>query len=104
MDAAPVIPEFFYDNPREMLENHRRYYLMVNAIARRVRQLQLGDSPMAVGIGPTRDLIYTAQQEFLEDKLRIIPRGVDDTEELASLDVDDMFGGDENVSFEDDDE
>lgn len=68
------LPSFFDDNPGDMIREHRMQYLMVNAVARRVRQLQLGERAQALPPDGIRDPLHIARQEFLEDKLDIIPK------------------------------
>lgn len=65
---------FFDENPGDFLREHRSYYLMVNAIARRVRQLQTGERALALPPDGNREAVNIAIHEFLEDKLEIIPR------------------------------
>lgn len=65
---------FFDEDPADFIREHRRYYLMVNAISKRVRQLQLGDRALALPASGSRDPIYIAQEEFLQGKLAITQR------------------------------
>jgi len=68
-------PAFFEENPGKLIREHRMHYLLVNAVSRRVRQLQLGEKALALPPDAVnRDSSYIARQEFLEDKLEIIPR------------------------------
>jgi DNA-directed RNA polymerase subunit K/omega len=60
----------FYANPKKLLENREYNYLMVNAIAKRVRGLQSGKTPTVLRTG---DVVETARQEFLADQLVIVP-------------------------------
>ncbi|MGI8904885.1 MAG: DNA-directed RNA polymerase subunit omega [Candidatus Sumerlaeaceae bacterium] len=72
MSAA--IPSFFDENPGDMIRQHRLQYLIVNATARRVRQLQLGERAQAFPPDGSRDLLHIATQELLEDKLDVFPK------------------------------
>lgn len=65
---------FFDERPADLLQEHRQVYLMINAIAKRVRQLQLGDRALALPANGSRDPLYIAQEEFLQDKLEITER------------------------------
>lgn len=67
---------FFNENAGELIKEHRLYYLLVNAVSKRVRQLQLGDRALALPSDGTRDVVAIALQEFAEDKLDIIPRAL----------------------------
>jgi DNA-directed RNA polymerase subunit K/omega len=60
----------FYANPKGLLEKREYSYLMVNAIAKRVRGLQTGKTPTVLRTG---DVLETARQEFLADQLLIVP-------------------------------
>lgn len=73
---SDALPTFFEENPGELIREHRRYYLMVNAIARRVRQLQTGDRALSLPADNNRDPLHIAIQEFLDDKLEIVPKQV----------------------------
>lgn len=74
LDSADTKQSFFDEEPSDLIREHRCYYLMVNAISRRVRQLQLGERALALPPSGTRDPFYVAQEEFLQDKLDITPR------------------------------
>ena len=65
---------FFDEKPSDLIREHRQVYLLVNGIARRVRQLQTGDRALALPANGNRDPFYVAQEEFLQDKLVIVPR------------------------------
>lgn len=65
-------------------------YLMVNAVSRRVRQLQLGERALAVPLDGNRDLTHVAKSEFLEGKLIVVPKQMFEgnlQQEVAPLDV-----------------
>lgn len=65
----------------ELLKERRGTYLVVNAVSKRVRQLQLGERPL-VGVGEgQRDQIQTAIQEFQAGKVLVHPRVVAEEEE-----------------------
>ena len=64
----------FETNPADLIKERRGPYLMVNAIAKRVRGLQLGEKALALSPDGTRDAVKIATQEFLDDKLEIIRR------------------------------
>lgn len=68
------LPAFFDETPSDLIREHRLQYLMVNAVARRVRQLQLGERAQALPADGSRDPLHIARQEFLEDKLDVIPK------------------------------
>lgn len=65
---------FFDENPGEFIRDRRMHYLMVNAISRRVRQLQLGERALSTPPDGSRDTTRVAIQEFLDDHLEITPR------------------------------
>ena len=95
---------FFDEKPADLLRDHRYNYLMVNAIARRVRQLQLGERALALPEDGSRDPLYIAQAEFMNDKLAITPRDIsrlyEDYNEMPSP-LDAMLSMDEEeVSFD----
>ena len=99
------IPGFFEEDPASMIRDHRQYYLMVNAISKRVRQLQTGDRALALPDDGSRDPLYVARAEFLNDKLTITPRSVGifmpDAIEDEGPDLDALLGMDEDeVSFD----
>ncbi len=103
-DLEVKIPGFFDNNPADLIREHREYYLMVNAISKRVRQLQLGDRPLALPADGSRDPLYIAQEEFLRDKLVITPRSVGlhflEFEEDPGQDMDALLGvAEDEVSF-----
>lgn len=110
MDEPEVkIPGFFNNNPSDLIKDHREYYLMVNAISKRVRQLQLGDRALALPADGSRDPLYIAQEEFLQDKLVITPRSVGlhflEFEEDPGQDMEALLGVEENeVSFDSSDD
>lgn len=112
MDETEVkIPGFFNNKPSDLITEHREYYLMVNAISKRVRQLQLGDRALALPADGSRDPLYIAQEEFLRDKLVITPRSVGlhflEFEEDAGPDMDALLGVEEdevNFGISDDEE
>lgn len=57
-----------------MLREQRGNYLMINAVSRRVRQLQLGERAQATLPDGSRDSVRIAMQEFIDEKLEIVPR------------------------------
>lgn len=96
---------FFQEKPSDMITEHRQYYLMVNAISRRVRQLQLGERALALPASGSRDPLYIAQEEFMQDKLAITQRKAalhfPDFEEDEIPDMDALLGmDDDEVSFD----
>lgn len=105
--SEAAIPSFFNENPGDALREHRLQYLMVNAVARRVRQLQLGERAQALPPDGNRDPLHIAKQEFLEDKLDIYPKQMfagrpepaeiplDVAADYDSLGLADNFGDDE---------
>lgn len=66
--------EFFNEKPSDLIKEHRQVYLLINAIAKRVRQLQLGDRALALPANGNREALYISQEEFLQDKLKITER------------------------------
>jgi DNA-directed RNA polymerase subunit K/omega len=101
------IPAFFDENPSDLIREHRMQYLMVNAVAKRVRQLQLGERAQALPPDGNRDPLHIARQEFLEDKLDVMPKViVDPRDEIAeepldvAADYDDLGIGDDFGSEE----
>lgn len=61
----------------DLLREHRGYYLLVNTIARRVRQLQLGERPLSQCADGSRDVVKLTIQELLDSKLKVVPKGHD---------------------------
>lgn len=111
-NVADDIVSCFDESPAVLLKEHRQCYLMVNAVARRVRQLQTGDRALALPANGSRDPLYIAQEEFLQDKLLIVPREMSDYDqpdldnELPDLDA--LLGmsdeGDDFAAIDDEDE
>ncbi len=104
-EISKKIPSFFDASPSDMIKDHRQYYLMVNAISKRVRQLQLGDRALALPASGSRDPLYIATEEFLQDKLTVTPRKAalhfPDFEDDDLPDMDALLGmDDEEVSFD----
>lgn len=64
------------ETPAQLIQEHRGYYLIVNAISKRVRQLQLGERAQALPPDGSREAVRIATQEFLEDKLEITQKQV----------------------------
>src|SRR5687768_9111512 len=88
--SEAAIPNFFNEEPAVYLREHRMQYLMVNAVARRVRQLQLGERAQALPADGNRDLLHVAKAEFLEGKLIVVPKQMFEPnlqQEEAPLDV-----------------
>lgn len=77
MSDTIAIPAFEAENTGQLIRDRRYNYLTVNAIAKRVRQLQLihNDRPGAMPTDPTKDFIAIATQEYLDNKLLIVPKG-----------------------------
>lgn len=61
----------FSEEPAKLIKEHRGYYLLVNAIAKRVRGLQLGDKALALPPDGSREVTRIAIQEFLDGKTEI---------------------------------
>ena len=76
----------FEERMPDLISEHRGIYLLVNAVARRVRELQMGDRSYAIPTDKPKDLIKIAMQEFMDEKIRVVRRADLDTE---LLDVDD---------------
>jgi DNA-directed RNA polymerase subunit K/omega len=67
-----VAESVFEEDPAKLLKERRGTYLMVNAVAKRVRELQLGEKSLALSPDGTRDPVKIATQEFVEGKLDIV--------------------------------
>lgn len=95
---------FFDETPSDLIREHRQIYLIINATAKRVRQLQLGERPLALPADGSRDPVYIAREEFMQDKLRISERVVaaDFDPELDNSQGEDLlYGlGDEELSLD----
>jgi len=76
MEELDNYPAFFKSKAIDMLSDHHDYYLLVNAISLRVRQLQLGDRPMAHPADGSHDLVAIAKAELSEGKIEIVPRAL----------------------------
>ena len=61
----------------ELLREHRGYYLLVNTISKRVRQLQLGERALSQCADGSREVVKLAIQELLDSKLKVVPKGHD---------------------------
>ncbi len=72
----PIHHSFFDEKPSSFMEEHRMHYLMINAVARRVRQLQTGERALALPSDGNREAVNIAIHEFKEDELEIVPRRV----------------------------
>ena len=111
-ETAESALSFFDEKPSDLIREHRQFYLMVNAIARRVRQLQTGDRALALPANGNREAFYIAQEEFMQDKLQITPRAAVDFSEYyeddsSAPDLDALLGMDDDDAFDasdDDDE
>lgn len=62
------------DDPASLIKEHRGYYLLVNAISKRVRELQLGERALALPADGSHDPVKIATQEILEGKVDIVPK------------------------------
>ena len=67
-------PDALTEDPATLIREHRGMYMMINAISRRVRDLQSGERALSHLPEGNKDLVKVAIQEFLEGKLDIIPR------------------------------
>jgi len=96
---------FFDENPGDFLRDRRMHYLMVNAVARRVRQLQTGERALAVPGDGNREVVNIAITEFLDDKLEVVPRQVaqpvEESDEMMLEDSGDDFDFDMGGADED---
>lgn len=74
--AKPVLTKNIVEVPvRELMHENRGIYLVVNALARRVRALQSPSERIyAYPPSGTKDTINIATQEFLEDHLQVVTR------------------------------
>lgn len=66
--------EYFNTPPSEMIRRGVGSYLIINAVSRRARELQLGERALALPSDGSRDAVKIAQQELLEDKVEILPK------------------------------
>jgi DNA-directed RNA polymerase subunit K/omega len=97
--------DFFDENTSDLLREHRQVYLMINAISKRVRQLQLGERALALPASGSRDPLYIAEEEFRQDKLAITERTAPlhfaEEPEAGLPDMDVLLGlDDEEVSLD----
>ncbi len=97
--------EFFDEKPSDLIRDHRQVYFTINAIAKRVRQLQLGERPQALPADGNRDPVYIAREEFLQDKLVVTERimGAEayvGSEESDHAEMDFLGLSDEGVSLD----
>ncbi|MCX7718354.1 MAG: DNA-directed RNA polymerase subunit omega [Candidatus Sumerlaeaceae bacterium] len=67
-------PDALKEDPATLIREHRGMYMMINAISRRVRDLQAGERALSHLPDGSWDPVKVATQEFLEGKLDIIPR------------------------------
>ncbi|MBX7244447.1 MAG: hypothetical protein K1X53_03055 [Candidatus Sumerlaeaceae bacterium] len=64
--------DYFETEPSDFLRERRGTYFMINAISKRVRQLQLGEkAQVPVPQEFNRDTVKLATNEFLADTLKI---------------------------------
>ena len=108
-ETAEETLSFFNEKPSDLIKEHRQVYLLVNGIARRVRQLQTGDRALALPANGVRDPFYIAQEEFMQDKLEIVPRTTHGFEtfyeEDTTPDLDILLGmNDDTDAFDADDD
>ena len=66
--------DIFEEVPADLIREHRGTYLIVNAVSRRVRQLQLGDKELSVLDDGSHDPTRIALKELSEGKLEIVVR------------------------------
>ena len=64
----------FEEVPADLIREHRGTYLIVNAVSRRVRQIQLGDKVLSHLEDGTHEPTRIALKEFSEGKLEIVTR------------------------------
>lgn len=101
--------DFFDEKTSDLVREHRQVYLIINAISKRVRQLQLGERALALPASGSRDPLYIAQEELLQDKLniteRVAPLHFEAEADSGVADMDVLLGlDDEEVSFDASDE
>lgn len=84
----------FEERMPDLIAEHRGIYLVVNAVARRVRELQIGDRSYAMPSDKPKDLIKIAMQEFIDEKVRVVRRCELDSELLNVDDDLPATGGD----------
>lgn len=74
--AKPVLPKNILEIPvRDLMDENRGIYLVVNALARRVRALQSPNERIyAYPPSGSKDPINIATQEFIEDELQVVTR------------------------------
>ena len=66
--------DIFEEVPADLIREHRGTYLIVNAVSRRVRQLQLGDKELTALDDGGHDPTLIALKELSEGKLEIVVR------------------------------
>jgi DNA-directed RNA polymerase subunit K/omega len=71
---SDFIKDILDENLGELIRERRGNYLVVNAVSKRVRQLQTGDRYLALPADGSRDPVRIALQELLDDKLEVLPR------------------------------
>jgi hypothetical protein len=103
--SAGYALDFLDGKPSDFIRDHRQVYLMINAISKRVRQLQLGERALALPASGSRDPLYIAQEEFIQDKLviteRLAPVTFEDEQDTGLPDMDALLGlDDEDVSLD----
>lgn len=108
MDQNESTTSIFDEKPSDLIKEHRQVYLLVNGIARRVRQLQTGDRALALPANGNRDPFYIAQEEFMQDKLQIVSRTMNQYnnyyEEDTTPDLDLLLGMDDSDAFDADED
>jgi len=67
----------------KMMESRKDKYLIVNALARRVRALQSGSKPLVAV--PDGDLMDVAVEEFRQGKIRVITHTDEEFEEQEEV-------------------
>jgi DNA-directed RNA polymerase subunit K/omega len=75
------------EDPADLIQEHRGTYLLVNAVSRRVRQIQLGEKVYALPTEGSREPSYIAVHEFLEGKLEIVPRDPTPEQQQAMMEI-----------------
>jgi DNA-directed RNA polymerase subunit K/omega len=89
-DELQTLQEILLENtgtPADLVDGHVGGYLLINALSKRVHQLQSGDRAMIpVSVEGARDHVRIAIEEFRQNKVLIIPRVVSEIEYVEQAD------------------
>ena len=70
-----------------LLKEHRRMYIVINALAKRSRQLTLGERPLAYPADGSVDPVVIATLELIEEKIDIVPPLPVDTQQRTLAEI-----------------